>query len=73
MTSEVCRLGFMPLLLCEVKMQRLKMALRVWWRFWIAIGPLGGIAVGVVAGNIIEAYMHDVSVFDATFIESWKK
>ncbi len=51
----------------------MKTALKFCWRLWVSIGPLGGIAVGVIVGNIIEAYMHGVSVFDATFIESWKK
>ena len=53
-------------------MKAIKKILRCWCRFWIAVGPLGGIAIGVIGGNVIEAYMQDVSVYDATFIESWK-
>ena len=44
-----------------------------WWcRFWMCVGPLGGSGIGVLGGNIIEAWMHNVSIYDATFIESWK-
>lgn len=53
-------------------MRFLKELWRFWCCFWIAAGPLGGISIGVIGGNVIEAYMHDVSVYDATFIESWK-
>ena len=34
---------------------------------------IGGIGAGILVINLIEAYMHNVPLFDAMFIESWKK
>lgn len=54
-------------------MNALKNLWKFWCFFWIAIGPLGGLGLGVILGNVIEMYMHDVSFYDAAFIESWSK
>ena len=53
-------------------MSFLKTLWRFWCCFWISVGPLGGLGIGVIGGNVIEAWMHDVSLYDATFVESWK-
>lgn len=36
-----------------------------------AFGPFGGIAIGFALSNWYESWKHDVSFYDAAFIESW--
>lgn len=35
--------------------------------------PIFWLCVGILIGNIYEATAHNVSLYDAIFIESWNK
>jgi hypothetical protein len=39
----------------------------------VAMGPFGGIAIGFALSNWYESWKHNVSFYDAAFIESWHR
>jgi hypothetical protein len=45
----------------------------MWSKFWIAFSWPAGLTIAVIVPNAYESYVHDVSFYDAVFVESWDK